>query len=70
MALLHAKTAAGRQEIEDRARRLPAPLRSILLMVDGRRDDNELRGLLEGLRAPQDGAGVGDVAYQKYHSDM
>jgi len=54
MALLHAKTAAGRQEIEDRARRLPAALRSILLMVDGRRDDNELRGLLEGLRAPQD----------------
>ncbi len=54
MALLHAKTAAGRQEIEDRGRRLPAGLRSILLMVDGRRDDNELRGLLEGLRAPQD----------------
>lgn len=54
MALLHAKTAAGRQEIEDRARRLPAALRSILLMVDGRRDDTELRSLLEGLRAPPD----------------
>lgn len=54
MALLHAKTAAGRQEIEDRGRRLPAGLRSILLMVDGRRDDTELRGLLEGLRAPAD----------------
>ncbi|WP_369039781.1 hypothetical protein [Stenotrophomonas maltophilia] len=54
MALLHAKTAAGRQEIEDRARRLPAALRSILLMVDGHRDDTELRGLLEGLRAPPD----------------
>ncbi|WMJ67994.1 hypothetical protein [Stenotrophomonas sp. 24(2023)] len=54
MALLHAKTAAGRQEIDDRARRLPAGLRSILLMVDGQRDDNELRGLLEGLRAPAD----------------
>lgn len=54
MALLHAKTAAGRQEIEDRARRLPAALRSILLMVDGQRDDNELRGMLEGLRAPVD----------------
>ncbi|WP_416058477.1 hypothetical protein [Stenotrophomonas maltophilia] len=54
MALLYAKTAAGRQEIEDRARRLPAALRSILLMVDGQRDDNELRGLFDGLRAPQD----------------
>ncbi|OBU66444.1 hypothetical protein A9K58_11765 [Stenotrophomonas maltophilia] len=54
MALLHAKTAAGRQEIEDRARRLPAALRSILLMVDGHRDDTELRGLLAGLRAPPD----------------
>ncbi|HEL3182376.1 TPA: hypothetical protein UME25_004556 [Stenotrophomonas maltophilia] len=54
MALLHAKTAAGRQEIEDRSRRLPAALRSILLMVDGHRDDNELRGLFEGLRAPPD----------------
>ena len=54
MALLHAKTAAGRQEIEDRARRLPAALRSILLMVDGQRDESELRGLFEGLRAPPD----------------
>ena len=54
MALLHAKTAAGRQEIEDRARRLPAALRSILLMVDGHRDDLELQGLFEGLRAPPD----------------
>ena len=54
MALLHAKTAAGRQEIDDRARRLPAALRSILLMVDGQRDDDALRALLPGLRAPTD----------------
>ncbi|KIP80737.1 MAG: hypothetical protein QHC77_03685 [Stenotrophomonas sp.] len=54
MALLHAKTAAGRQEIDDRARRLPAALRSILLMVDGQRDDDALRALLPGLRAPPD----------------
>jgi len=54
MALLYAKTAAGRQEIEDRALRLPAALRSILLMVDGQRDDASLRALLPGLRAPQD----------------
>ena len=54
MAYVHAKTAAGRQEIEDRARRLPPALRSILLMVDGQRDDNELTGMLPGLRAPDD----------------
>lgn len=54
MALLHAKTAAGRQEIDDRARRLPAALRSILLMVDGQRDDDAVRALLPGLRAPAD----------------
>jgi hypothetical protein len=54
MAYIHAKTAAGRQEIEDRARRLPPGLRSILLMVDGQRDDNELTGMLPGLRAPDD----------------
>jgi len=54
MALLHAKTAEGRQEIEDRARRLPAALRSLLLMVDGQRDDDALRALLAGLRAPGD----------------
>ncbi|MGE6334665.1 hypothetical protein [Stenotrophomonas sp. NPDC077659] len=54
MALLYAKTAAGRQEIEDRGRRLPAGLRSILLMVDGQRDDTALRALFEGLRVPAD----------------
>jgi hypothetical protein len=54
MAYIHAKTAAGRQEIEDRARRLPPGLRSILLMVDGQRDDDELTGMLPGLRAPDD----------------
>ncbi|MCS4280444.1 MULTISPECIES: hypothetical protein [Stenotrophomonas] len=54
MAYIHAKTAAGRQEIEDRARRLPPALRSILLMVDGQRDDTALTALLPGLRAPDD----------------
>ncbi|MFG6110311.1 hypothetical protein [Stenotrophomonas nematodicola] len=54
MAYIHAKTAAGRQEIEDRARRLPPALRSILLMVDGQRDDDALTALLPGLRAPED----------------
>ncbi|MBD3827350.1 hypothetical protein [Stenotrophomonas sp.] len=54
MAYIHAKTAAGRQEIEDRARRLPPSLRSILLMVDGQRDDDALTAVLPGLRAPDD----------------
>jgi len=49
-----AKTEAGRQEIEARTRRLPAALRSILLMVDGQRSDAELRSLIEGLKAPPD----------------
>jgi len=50
----YAKTEAGRQEIEARTRRLPTALRSILLMVDGQRGDAELRGLIEGLKAPAD----------------
>ncbi len=54
MALIHAKTAAGRQEIEDRGLRLAAGLRSVLLLVDGQRDGNELRQMALGLRAPDD----------------
>ncbi|MCW4453615.1 hypothetical protein OK348_02240 [Flavobacterium sp. MXW15] len=54
MALIHAKTEAGRQEIEDRGRKLPPALRSILLMVDGQRDDEELGQLGQNLRAPDD----------------
>ena len=48
------KTEAGRLEIEARTRRLPAALRSILLMVDGQRSHAELQGLIEGLKAPAD----------------
>jgi hypothetical protein len=48
------KTDAGRQEIEQRSRRLPAALRSILLMIDGQRDAAELAALIESLRAPAD----------------
>ena len=54
MALIYAKTEAGRQEIEDRGRRLPPALRSILLMVDGSRDEDELNQLGQNLRAPDD----------------
>jgi hypothetical protein len=54
MALIYAKTEAGRQEIEDRGRRLPLALRSILLMVDGSRNEDELRQMGQNLRAPDD----------------
>lgn len=50
----YSKTDAGRQEIEQRTRRLPSALRSILLMVDGQRDADELASLIESLRAPAD----------------
>ena len=50
----YSKTDAGRQEIEQRTRRLPSALRSILLMVDGQRDAGELASLIESLRAPAD----------------
>lgn len=51
---LYFKTEAGKREIQDRALRLPAALRSILLMVDGQRDQAQLRELMAGLRAPDD----------------
>lgn len=51
---LYLKTEAGKREIQDRALRLPAALRSILLMVDGQRDQAQLRELMTGLRAPDD----------------
>jgi hypothetical protein len=48
------KTEAGKQEIQDRGRKLPASLRSLLLMVDGQRDHDQLRELMKGLHAPDD----------------
>lgn len=50
----YAKTEAGRQEIADRARRLPAQLRSILLVVDGQKDDGTLQQIVAGVHAPDD----------------
>ena len=50
----YAKTEAGRQEIADRARRLPAQLRSILLVVDGQKDDDTLQQIVAGVHAPAD----------------
>ena len=51
---LYFKTDAGKQEIQDRGRKLPASLRSLLLMVDGQRDQAQLRDLMAGLHAPDD----------------
>jgi hypothetical protein len=46
MALIYRKSAKGLSEIETRAHRLPPRLRSALIVVDGRRDVNELRPLI------------------------
>lgn len=48
------KTDAGRDEIQNRTRKLPMGLRSILLMVDGQRSVRELRGATVGLRGAED----------------
>jgi hypothetical protein len=48
------KTAAGRDEIKSRARKLPANLRSILLLVDGQRTARQLQDVIGGLHAPAD----------------
>lgn len=54
MGELYFKTDAGKQEMQDRGRKLPASLRSLLLMVDGQRDQVQLRDLMTGLHAPDD----------------
>lgn len=53
-AELYFKTDAGKQEILDRGRKLPAAMRSLLLMVDGQRDHAQLRELMASLHAPDD----------------
>ncbi|WP_374013399.1 hypothetical protein [Pseudoxanthomonas koreensis] len=51
---IYRKTDAGREEIRDRTRRLPPPLRTVLLMVDGQRTLPELRAVAAGVRAAED----------------
>ena len=46
MGILFRKTPKGSSEIETRAHRLPPRMRSALILVDGRRSTDELRGLL------------------------
>ena len=46
MASIYAKTPLGQREIETRELRLPARLRSTLILVDGKRSDAELGRLV------------------------
>lgn len=46
MPIIFRKTAKGQTEIETRTHRLPPRMRSALILVDGRRDSNDLRALI------------------------
>jgi len=47
MSTIYTKTAAGQNEIETRARRLNPRARSLLILIDGKRTDAELAGLVQ-----------------------
>ncbi len=47
MAIIYSKTPDGQNEIETRARRLPPRARSTLILVDGKRTDNDLAKLVQ-----------------------
>lgn len=51
---VYVKTAAGREEIDARTRKLAPGLRSVLLVVDGRRSGAELASMAQRLHAPAD----------------
>lgn len=46
MATIYRKTAKGHLEVETRALKLAPRFRSMLILVDGRRSDDELRAML------------------------
>lgn len=46
MASVYKKTAKGQSEIETRANRLVPRLRTALILVDGKRTDDDLRGMI------------------------
>ena len=54
VARIYAKTERGRREIQTREHRLSAGLRSLLVLVDGVRDEHEIARLATGLGAPDD----------------
>lgn len=45
------KTAEGQDEIATRARRLPPRQRSLLILIDGKRSEAELQGMVPGAEA-------------------
>ena len=47
MATIYAKTADGQNEIETRARRITPRARSLLILIDGKRHDEELAKLVQ-----------------------
>lgn len=47
MSITYAKTADGQNEIETRARRISPRLRSALILVDGKRSDEDLAKLIQ-----------------------
>lgn len=47
MVTVYRKSAKGQLEIETRVNRLHPRLRTVLILVDGRRNDNELRSLIQ-----------------------
>lgn len=48
MGTLYRKSAKGQTEIETRVHRLAPRLRTVLILIDGRRSDNELAKLVPG----------------------
>ena len=48
MGTLYRKSAKGQTEIETRVHRLAPRLRTVLILIDGRRSDNELAKLIPG----------------------
>lgn len=50
----YVKTDAGRDEIKTRAHKLAGSLRSLLLVVDGQRNEEQLKQVVVGLHAPPD----------------
>jgi hypothetical protein len=58
----HRKTPKGLTEIETRARGLPARMRAVLILVDGRRPDQEIVGLL----GPSTANLLVELAWQNY----
>lgn len=52
MSTVYRKTEKGQHEIDTRELRIPPRLRTALILVDGKRDDTQLAGLIPG-DAPQ-----------------